>query len=249
MFYTSLLPNSSAGRRDYTSSFKIRISVNILSFIVLCLLGLSLVGCSSDDLHPNGPGTVTLNVSVADVAASRSKDISALKADRLYYQVYAFEGDKVASTPIFTGNIAAFTEGSNETELSLQLVAGEKYQVVMTAGNNARFEDGTYSMSDSGKLNIDYSLMRPNDSSYDLFTGSLTFNASSEASLDVVLKRPFSRIDIGTDDLNTLAVQQIGAGNIEAQLNIESGVSATYDLLKQEAVAGYEGRCLERCRA
>lgn len=241
MFYTSLLPNSGAGRRDYTSSFKIRISVNLLSFIVLCLLGLSLVGCSSEDLNYNRHGVVTLKVSVVDGTASRSKDISALKADRLYYQVYAFEGDKVASTPIFSGNITAFIDGSNETELSLQLVAGEKYQVVMIGGNNSRFEDGTFSISDTGKLGIDYSLMRPNDSSYDLFTGSLIFNASSEASLDVVLKRPFSRIDIGTDDLNTLAVQQIGAGNIEAQLNIESGVSATYDLLKQEAVTGYDG--------
>lgn len=241
MFYTSLLPNSGAGRRDYTSSFKIRISVNILSFIVLCLLGLSLVGCTSDELHPNRFGLVTLKVFVADGAASRSIDMAALNADRLYYQVYAFDGDKVASTPIFTGNITAFTGGSNQAELSLQLVAGEKYQVVMIGGNNARFEDGTYSLSDSGKLNIDYSLMRPNDTSCDLFTGVITFNASAEASLDVVLKRPFSRIDIGTDDLNTLAVQQIGAGNIEAQLKIESGVSATYDLLKQEAVAGYDG--------
>ena len=241
MFYTSLLPNSGAGRRDYTSSFKIRISVNILTFIVLCLLGLSLVGCTSDELHPNRFGLVTLKVFVADGAASRSIDMAALNADRLYYQVYAFDGDKVASTPIFTGNITAFTGGSNQAELSLQLVAGEKYQVVMIGGNNARFEDGTYSLSDSGKLNIDYSLMRPNDTSCDLFTGVITFNASAEASLDVVLKRPFSRIDIGTDDLNTLAVQQIGAGNIEAQLKIESGVSATYDLLKQEAVAGYDG--------
>lgn len=241
MFYTSLLPNSGAGRRDYTSSFKIRISVNILSFIVLCLLGLSLVGCTSDELHPNRFGLVTLKVFVADGAASRSIDMAALNADRLYYQVYAFDGDKVASMPIFTGNITAFTGGSNQAELSLQLVAGEKYQVVMIGGNNARFEDGTYSLSDSGKLNIDYSLMRPNDTSCDLFTGVITFNASAEASLDVVLKRPFSRIDIGTDDLNTLAVQQIGAGNIEAQLKIESGVSATYDLLKQEAVAGYDG--------
>lgn len=241
MFYTSLLPNSGAGRRDYTSSFKIRISVNILSFIVLCLLGLSLVGCTSDELHPNRFGLVTLKVFVADGAASRSIGMAALNADRLYYQVYAFDGDKVASTPIFTGNITAFTGGSNQAELSLQLVAGEKYQVVMIGGNNARFEDGTYSLSDSGKLNIDYSLMRPNDTSCDLFTGVITFNASAEASLDVVLKRPFSRIDIGTDDLNTLAVQQIGAGNIEAQLKIESGVSATYDLLKQEAVAGYDG--------
>ena len=83
--------------------------------------------------------------------------------------------------------------------------------------------------------------MRPNDTSCDLFTGVITFNASAEASLDVVLKRPFSRIDIGTDDLNTLAVQQIGSGNIEAQLKIESGVSATYDLLSQKAMPGYEG--------
>lgn len=113
MFYTSLLPNSGAGRRDYTSSFKIRISVNILSFIVLCLLGLSLVGCTSDELHPNRFGLVTLKVFVADGAASRSIDMAALNADRLYYQVYAFDGDKVASTPIFTGNITAFTGGSN----------------------------------------------------------------------------------------------------------------------------------------
>ncbi len=240
MFDNTSLLSLSAGFRHYISSFNNRIGANFLSFIVFCLLCLSLVGCTSDELHPNRAGLVTLKVFVADGAASRSIDMAALNADRLYYQVYAFEGDKVASTPIFTGNITAFTGGSNEAELSLQLVAGEKYQVVMTAGNNARFEDGTYSLSDSGKLNIDYSLMRPNDASYDLFTGSLIFNASSEASLDVVLKRPFSRIDIGTDDLNTLAVQQIGAGNIEAQLNIESGVSATYDLLKQEAVAGYE---------
>lgn len=127
MFDNTSLLSLSAGSRHYISSFNNRIGVNLLSFIVLCLLCLSLVGCSSEDLNYNRHGVVTLKVSVVDGTASRSIDMAALNADRLYYQVYAFEGDKVASTPIFTGNIAAFTEGSNETELSLQLVAGEKY--------------------------------------------------------------------------------------------------------------------------
>lgn len=170
-----------------------------LSVAAAAMLGLA--SCSSDEpAVPVKDGSVRFNINLpAEVGTRAFAD--GTKAVALTYAVY----EHGSNTPIIQSREEVRFEDLHAT-VELQLVNGKSYDFVWWAAvpNNPYY---AFKATDQ-EIQIKYSNAVTNQEDRDAFFQHTTItNVQSGFVEDVVLRRPFAQINIGTNDLNEPAVK------------------------------------------
>lgn len=175
----------------------------LYSTLAACSL-FALASCSSDEpVQATGEGDVVVTVMLPEQLATRAFG-EGTSATRLMYAVY--EGDD--DTPIIEElSIDDAFNANLQHEMTLKLVNGKQYNIIFWAQDpncNAYTFDTT-----TKQVGVTYDDRGTNGNSRDAFFASDTFTVNGSDSRTVVLKRPFSQVNIGTDDLDQAAVVAI----------------------------------------
>lgn len=183
---------------------------------------LAVASCASDEPIRQGEndGNVSFQVTLPGQPGTRFADGKSV--DNLYYTVFDGDGQYVLD------GTQGWPEGQLSTTVTIQLVANESYKVVFFADNAAA--DAYVYTPASAELEVDYSKMIANSDIYDAFYASENVTADGDAK-EVILRRPFAQINIGTDDLNNASVVALGLDKFSSTLTINSGLSSGLNLL------------------
>ena len=156
------------------------------------LLGLS--ACSSEEpVAQNGNGNVNFTVTLPDAIGTRAYS-DGLSATHLDYYVYD-EDNGSANIQALNGT-ATFTD--RKATVSLNLVSGKSYSIVFLA----TVDDQTYYTytASTKDLAVTYSSAAQDEDRDAFYVYEPTFKVTGAINKDVVLKRPFAQINVGTTD-------------------------------------------------
>lgn len=176
-------------------------------FYSLLTLGAvaGLVSCASDDPGiVKGDGNISLTVQLpADVATRFG---GATNINKLYYSICSTgEGAKVLDF-----DAKEWPAGQTSTNVDLELVAGQTYQVVFFACNSnviTQLKEDTDTFSTgyaynpaTGQFYINYSAVDSNNDDYDVFSVVEEEVSTANAGKTIILTRPIAQLNIGTND-------------------------------------------------
>lgn len=198
-------------------------------------LTLSLGACSSDEPLSNNnlPGDrshVEFTVSLPDLIDTRAYG-DVVDCNQLTFTVFDESGEKII---LEDSTINAFGPGVKTAKVSLDLVVNQSYKIVFYA-NNQKSKFATYK---EGIIDIDYDKLNVNSEVDDAFFRSVDFVANG-TDREVILYRPFAQVNIGTNDLETPAVQAL-ISKIRTKLNVSKGLYTQMNLLDSAVVASSE---------
>lgn len=151
------------------------------------------VSCSNDDSSSLGQGNSVqagFLLSLEERLATRAiSDASGV--DQLVYAVYDADGNAVVEKQTLTG----LKDVQSGHEVSLPLLYNKTYTAVFWAQNSAC---SAYTISDDMELTVNYS-GNNNDETRDAFFATETFTVNSlNFKKEVVLKRPFAQVNVGS---------------------------------------------------
>ena len=208
----------------------------ILSFLAAAVAVFAVASCQNDglDVVKTGDAMVTVTVGVNDGLATRSADSS---VDQLVYAVYTAANELVAG-PVSVEN--AFDGGAQNIELAL--ANGQTYNVAFWAQNSECEAYNVVAGENGLSVEVDYNGLN-NDMSRDAFFASELITVEGNVAIDVVLRRPFAKINLGVTAEDWTAAQAAGIGVTESKvvignapttLNINNGevsgeAAVTYD--------------------
>lgn len=200
------------------------------AFLAVAIL---FTGCSADDpaITTGGEGVtfkVKLPGNLSRAYGDAPSGIGAPNANHLVVSIFDTDNNYVTNQ-----DIPDAFDGSLEQEVSLKLVKNVKYNIVFWAYNdNAKNTPYTYTAS-TGELEMNYSGVIANDESYDAFYSLESEILSDGSTRDVILKRPFAQINIGSNDLEDPTVQYIYS-SIYSKLTITDGLYNSVNLLTSQ---------------
>ena len=161
---------------------------------------LGATSCSNDEATLKGTSdeaTVTITAELPAFAQSRAFS-DGLSADDLSYGVYEVAEDG-STTLRFTGE-SSFGNFLSTT-VNLRLITGKTYDVVFWA-QNAAADCYTVTWGEtSPTMKVDYAKAALNNDNFDAFFTKISFTVTADMSTSAVLTRPFSQINVGTNDL------------------------------------------------
>ncbi len=164
---------------------------------------LFATSCSQDEMvAPGENGTTTFTVNVEGNTASRAIG-DASKMDVLYYEVYA-EG---VNDPV----IDASQKGTFPMEISLELIKGQNYKLLMWAQNS---ESG-YDASDLKNVKVVYA---NNNECKDAFYINQTIKAGTSQAVELV--RATAQINVGADAQDIATATKHGVNITESAVTI-----------------------------
>ena len=160
---------------------------------------LLATSCSNDELDVVQSGNeaqVTFSLAAEGGIATRAIS-DATGAKKLVYAVYNAEGEliKTIANADVNGQIvdnSAFDTGLTEN-VTITLAKGQQYTVAFWAQNP---NCTAYTTTDLKNVKVDYAGLN-NDETRDAFFNAETFTVTGDATIDVVLKRPFAQINVG----------------------------------------------------
>lgn len=216
----------------------------ILSIFAAAVAVFAVASCQNNGLDTvkTGEAMVSMTVGVSDGIATRAADSS---ADQLVYAVYT-AANELVSEPVYVKD--AFNGGAHNFELAL--ANGESYNVVFWA-QNSECDAYTVTVGQNGMtVDVDYNGLN-NDMSRDAFFASEVFTVDGNVSIDVVLRRPFAKINLGVtaEDYNAAQAAGVGVteskvviGNAPTSINLNDGTvsgdaTVTYDFAAIPTVA------------
>lgn len=148
---------------------------------------LMATSCSNDEALVLSDNEVQVTFSLGLENHMNTRAISdGTGVNKLIYALFDSEGNAVATSD----NAAEFP-----FEKTISLIKGEQYTAVFWAQNK---DCEAYSVSkDFKKITVSYEGALNNDENRDAFFKSETFTATDDASMNVVLKRPFAQVNLG----------------------------------------------------
>ena len=156
------------------------------------LLGLS--ACSSEEpVAQNGDGNVNFTVTLPDAIGTRAYS-DGLSATHLDYYVY--DEDNRSTNIAALNGTATFTD--RKATVSLNLVSGKSYSIVFLATSDSQ-NYYTYTAS-TKELEVTYSSAAQDEKRDAFYVYEPTFKVTGAINKNVVLKRPFAQINVGTTD-------------------------------------------------
>ena len=220
----------------------------------LLLVGAALLlvaACAKDSLSQSATGdtsTVTFTVKAPSGVQTRSYS-DGTTATNLYYALYQTDSE---------GNLTSYLEGLSdpngetytftnlETTISLQLINGNYYSLVLWAQDP---EAGIFtpSFTDEGAtLTISTDALLSCTEAYDGFykyheIGKVTGDISG---VTIELTRPFAQINFGTDDLDAVVAAGVKEESIVTSLTV-TGVYDVLDLITGEVSISDDSESLE----
>lgn len=192
----------------------------IFNFLMVFGAVAGLASCASDEpgVMKDNDGNVSFLISLPTMATRAFGDTTI--CDQLTYTIYDSD-DKVV---ISDTTISAFGKGVTEDNLKIQLVKNQTYRAVFYANNSK----STFAEYDNGNLTVNYDSLKVNSEVDDAFYRSVEFVVDGTMKT-VKLYRPFAQVNIGTNDLDSQAVQHI-INNITTTLSVKEGLYTKFNL-------------------
>ena len=167
--------------------------MKLFKLFSLMAIAAIAVSCSNDDSSSLGQGNSVqagFVLSLEERLATRAiSDASGV--DQLVYAVYDADGNAVVEKQTLTG----LKDVQSGHEVSLPLLYNKTYTAVFWAQNSAC---SAYTISDDMELTVNYS-GNNNDETRDAFFATETFTVNSlNFKKEVVLKRPFAQVNVGS---------------------------------------------------
>ena len=180
-------------------------------FYLSAALMASLLGtsCSQDDAPLFGEdGETTFSITLPADMSSRAFN-SGTKATNLYVAVYEADGEKRCLFSNFGGDtepngmVVNNFNGSLTTTVKVSLVKNKAYDIICWAQSYEMGEGSPYTWDQTDKsISVNYAGMTNYDEARDAFFGHKTgFISGVTADHEIVLKRPFAQINLGTNDV------------------------------------------------
>ena len=155
---------------------------------------VGLTACSSDEpVAQNGDGNVNFTLRLPDAIGTRAYS-DGLSATQLNYYVY--DEDNGSENIEALNGTATFV--NRETTVSLNLVSGKSYSIVFLATVPGQ-SHYTYTAS-SKDLDVTYGSAAQDESRDAFYVYEPTFKVTGAISKDIILRRPFAQINVGTTD-------------------------------------------------
>ena len=167
--------------------------------------------------------TVGLDSMIDTRAISDGKGI-----DQLMYAVFNEDGSELLVSKV-TVNDAASMIAMNSTNggyVDITLPKGHIYKVVFWAQNS---ECDAYTVSDDMKVTVDYDGLNNDETRDAFFAATMPFKLDHHLSKEVVLKRPFAQVNVGTYESELEAVKEHGSEVTYSTATIK-GVANQIDL-------------------
>ena len=153
--------------------------------------------------------TISLSIQLPDQGPLSRAYGEAEKIDHLVYQVFQLDNDGEIVSSIF--HLEKDANFNPEETVILSLLKGKSYKIAFWAQKKGT---GYYNTADLRAVMVNYAGAN-NDEGRDAFFKTEEFTVKSDASLSVVLRRPFAQINVGVSD-NDLA-KAAAAGLIVTQ--------------------------------
>ncbi|MGM9764083.1 MAG: DUF6562 domain-containing protein [Candidatus Cryptobacteroides sp.] len=165
--------------------------------LILAAAAIMLASCAKEPVvQPQGEGIVTFTAQLPEVIATRASYSDGQTATKLHYYVYD-EDNGSANIEALNGE-ADFT--GLKAEVKLKLVTGKSYSIAFWAdapGNTVYNYD-----AGAKEMTVVYDGAVAQDESRDAFYAYYNeFKVNGPMTDNVILKRPFAQINVGTDDL------------------------------------------------
>ena len=204
----------------------------ILCNLAIFALLLATASCADEQFAGDltgGETTVTFNAQLPAGLQTRAAG-DGLTATTLSYAVY----EQGKTTPVITSEDEVTFENRQAT-LSLRLAKGKTYDFLFWAdsyGKDAAENPYTVDFA-TQTLTVDYDGALSNEEARDAFFGKATVAVKGAVSENIILKRPFAQLNIGTNDmaeakasgLNTEALQSsVKVSGIFSGMNLMTGL-------------------------
>lgn len=199
----------------------------LLSFAAMG--AMLLAGCSNEVVNDLGnDGNVAFSVEFPAEMKTRAYADGTTAAQNV--TCYVYDKSNTTGTPSFTESVPMSGLQGNVT---FNLVSGRTYDFVFVAVGNA----SKVSYQSNGKtLNVDYSNIFGNDEELDaFFTTVQDFKVTGASQQTVTLKRPYSQLNIGTDDIAEYKAAT-GSANLAEIRVVVTNVYNSIDVMTGEVV-------------
>ena len=148
--------------------------------------------------------TVSINVTTPELGVSTRAFGDGTTAQTLHYAVYNVKGEGENRTRTYLPELTVENHAFElSTQIDLQLVTGNTYDVIFWADVNADLnaKKAPYSIDwANGEVSVDYSNVTSNNEDYDAFFNWITIEVNGAQTESVELYRPFGQLNIGTSD-------------------------------------------------
>ena len=203
-----------------------------LSKLAIFALLLSTASCADEQFAGDvtgGETTVTFNAQLPAGLQTRVAG-DGLTATTLSYAVY----EEGKTTPVITSEDEVTFE-NRQASVSLRLAKGKTYDFLFWADAYGKGDaKNPYTVDfNTQTLTVNYDNALSNDESRDAFFGTAKVAVKGAVSQNIILKRPFAQLNIGTNDMeeartagiNTEALQSsVKVSGIFRSMNLMSGI-------------------------
>ena len=197
--------------------------------LAIFALLLSTASCSDEQFAGDvtgGETTVTFNAQLPTGLQTRLAG-DGLTATTLSYAVY----EHGKTTPVITSKDEKTFENHQAT-VSLRLAAGKTYDFLFWADSYGKDAEGNpYTVDfDAQTLTVDYAEALSNEEARDAFFGNATVAVKGAMSENIILKRPFAQLNIGTNDMEEAQTSGLNTGALKSSVKV-SGIFNSMNLI------------------
>ena len=201
--------------------------------LAIFALLLSTASCSDEQFAGDvtgGETTVTFNAQLPAGLQTRVAAGDGLTATTLSYAVY----EQGKTTPVITSEDEVTFE-NRQASVSLRLAKGKTYDFLFWADAYGKGDaKNPYTVDfNTQTLTVNYDNALSNDESRDAFFGKATVTVKGAVSENIVLKRPFAQLNIGTNDMAEAQTSGLNTGALQSSVKV-SGIFSSMNLMTGE---------------
>ena len=190
---------------------------------------LSTASCADEkfvDELAGGETTVTFNAQLPTGLQTRVAG-DGLTATTLSYAVY----EQGKTTPVITSEDEVTFE-NRQASVSLRLAKGKTYDFLFWADAYGMDDaENPYTVNfNTQTLTVNYDNALSNDESRDAFFGKATVTVKGAVSENIILKRPFAQLNIGTNDMAEAQTAGLNTGALQSSVKV-SGIFRSMNLM------------------
>ena len=200
-----------------------------INYILIALMTLLLAAsCAQDEgmkaENKGDEATISLSIQLPDQGPLSRAYGEAEKIDHLVYQVFQLDNDGEIVSSIF--HLEKDANFNPEETVILSLLKGKSYKIAFWAQKEGT---GYYNTDDLRAVKVNYTAAN-NDDGQDAFFKTEQFTVKSDASLNVVLNRPFAQINVGVSDMDLAKAASAGLTVTQSKAIIKN-VANTINLI------------------
>jgi hypothetical protein len=172
---------------------------------------LFATACSHQEQKEELDTTAVVSFSVGLDSKMGTRAISDGKGiDQIMYAVFNEDGSELLVSKVTIDDAASMIamNSTNGGYVDITLPKGQTYKVVFWAQNS---ECDAYTVSDDMKVTVDYTGLNNDETRDAYYHATMPFKLDRHLSKEVVLKRPFAQVNVGTYESELEYVKEYGA--------------------------------------